>query len=250
MKKQDMITGDMSMARVMLENHVLLPLLSRFSIRYGGFGEMSVEEVCSKYGINTDFFLEIANAYLHESYTPSGDFFEISLGDMISYLRKTHDYYLNVAIPHIEKNIFHLVENSGLSVKEKDLVTGFFNDYKKEVLEHISIEEQEVMPYILELEKQSALSHPDREFVKKLSHYSIREFAKEHDRLEYSLENLSKLIIKYLPPFEEQELCVGLLRDMDYLVRDLVDHANMEDKVLVPRVSELEQQVLQKAGIK
>jgi len=238
-----MIDRKKSMAVAVLDNNTLLPLLSRFGIRLG-FGEMSVEEVCHKHGINTDFFLEIANAYIDDRYAPHEDFAHFSLGDMVSYLKSTHDYYLNVAIPHIEDQILHLLEHSQLSDKEKDLVTGFFDDYKKEVLDHISNEENEVLPYILELERQSARKVPEVAFIQKLRQYSIREFATEHDRLEYSLENLSKLIIRYLPPFDEQDRCVRLLRDLAELVKDLADHADMEDKVMVPRVAELEQQVL------
>ena len=111
---------------------------------------------------------------------------------------------------------------------------------------HISEEEQEVLPYILELEKQSVKADPDQVFIDKLRGYSIGEFALKHDRLEYSLENLSRLIIKYLPPFEDFDLCNQVLGDLVNLVKDLVDHANMEDKVLIPRVAELEQQLIRK----
>lgn len=242
-----MIDRKKSMASAVLQNNELLPLLARFGIRLG-FGEMSIEDVCTAQGINPDFFMEIANAYLDDRYTPNEDFANFSLEDMVSYLKSTHDYYLNVAIPHIENQILHLLKHSRLSTKEKDLVTEFFEDYKKEVLDHISNEENDVLPYILELEKQAAQNTPDTAFVQRLQRYSIREFATEHDRLEYSLENLSKLIILHLPPFDDQDLCVRLLREMADLVKDLSDHADMEDKVMVPRVEELEQQVLSKAS--
>ncbi|RPI42814.1 MAG: hemerythrin domain-containing protein, partial [Bacteroidetes bacterium] len=64
-----MITRNMSMCEAVLENHRLLPLFPRFNIRLG-FGEMSVEEVCSHFEVNTEFFLEIANAYLDVDYIP------------------------------------------------------------------------------------------------------------------------------------------------------------------------------------
>ena len=64
-----MITRDRAMYRVVLENLQLLPLLPRFNLK-PGFGEKSVEEICLDHGVNTDFFLEIANAYLDELYVP------------------------------------------------------------------------------------------------------------------------------------------------------------------------------------
>lgn len=241
-----MISKDISMGRAVLENHRLLPLFVRFSIRLG-FGEKSVEEVCRSHGINPDFFLEIANAYLDEAYVPHDDLSHFSLEAMVDYLKATHDYYVDVALPRMEKKIRRLLDQSDLSEKEATLVSEFFDDYKQDFMVHISREEQEILPYILELEKQSLKDWPDPGFLEHVKGNSIREFAKEHDRLEYSLENLSQLIIKYLPPFEDQNLCVRVLRDLAELVKDLADHADMEDKVLIPRVSELEQQLIQKA---
>ncbi|MEN8155793.1 MAG: hemerythrin domain-containing protein [Bacteroidota bacterium] len=242
-----MISKKMPMGHALLEHNRLLPLFARFNIRLG-FGEQSVEEVCQSHGVNTDFFLEIANAYLDEGFVPPDELSGFSLESMVEYLKATHSYYIEVALPGIEDKILRLLDRSELSKNEINLVTGFFNDYKQEFLAHISHEEKEILPYIVELEKQSLKPRPGPRFIERLKEYSIGEFAKEHDRLENSLENLSKLIIKYLPPFEDQELCIRVLRDLDELVEDLIDHADMEDKVLVPRVAELEKMVIQKAG--
>ena len=238
-----MITRDWPMYRVVLENHRLLPLLPRFNLKLG-FGEQSVEEVCCSHGVNCDFFLEIANAYLDEFYEPGEGLSLFSLDTMVSYITSTHSYYTQTALPMVEKKILRLMEDAALSDKQIRLVTGFFNDYEKDFLTHISQEEEDILPYVLELEKQSKQSQPDPDFIAHLRSYSIREFEKEHDRLETSLEHLSELIIKYLPPFEDVQLCHQVLNDLANLVKDLVDHANMEDKVLVPRVAELEKHLL------
>ena len=238
-----MITREESMYRVVSDHPRLLPLFPRFSLKLG-FGERSVEEVCSDCGVNTDFFLEIANAYLDDLYVPGEGLSLFSLGTVVSYLTSTHNYYTEIALPDVEEKVRRLMEHSSLSEKQIALVRSFFNDYKEYFLAHVSEEEQNILPYILELEKQAALEKPDPAFVTKLKTYSIREFEKEHDRLETSLEHLSTLIIKYLPPFEDIQLCHQVLNDLSALVRDLVDHADMEDKVLVPRVAELEEKLL------
>jgi len=54
----------------------------------------------------------------------------------------------------VEEKIFSLLEQSSLSDKEIRLVTDFFNDYKADFLDHISREDQQVLPYILELEDE------------------------------------------------------------------------------------------------
>ena len=237
-----MINREMAMCRAVLENNRLLPLFARFNIRLG-FGEKSVEEVCRINEVDPAFFMEIANAYLEEDDIPREDLAHFPLTSMVKYLRATHAYYLEVALPRVELLIGQLLNQPELSKKEVNLLSGFFEDYKKEFMQHIFQEENEVLPYILELEKQSLPELPDPEFMSSMKVYSISKFEQEHDRLEYSLENLSRLIIKYLPPLKNQELCLKVLAELADLVKDLVDHANMEDKVLIPRVSDLEQEV-------
>ena len=242
-----MITRERPMYRVVLENLQLLPLLPRFNLK-PGFGEHSVDEVCRAHGINTDFFLEIANAYLDELYVPGEGLSLFSLGTMVDYITSTHSYYTAIALPSVEEKIHRLLEQSELSEKEVHLVTNFFNDYKKDFMAHISQEEDHILPYVLELERQSTLENPDPEFILKLRSYSISEFEKEHDRLEVSLKHLSELIIKYLPPFDDLHLCHEVLTDLARLMKDLVDHADVEDKVLIPRVAELESILLNRAS--
>jgi regulator of cell morphogenesis and NO signaling len=231
------------MYRVLLENLQLLPLLPRFNLK-PGFGELSVEEVCRAHDVNTDFFLEIANAYLDELYVPGEGLSLFSLSTMVNYISATHSYYKNIALPTVELKLHRLMEHSRLNEKEIRLLTTFFNDYKKDFMIHLSQEEEHILPYILELERQASLAKPDPEFVQKLQTYSIREFEQEHDRLETSLKHLSELIIKYLPPFDDLQLCHQVLNDLSVLMKDLVDHADMEDKVLIPRVAELERSLI------
>ena len=242
-----MITRERLMYRVILENLQLLPLLPRFNLK-PGFGELSVDEVCQAHEVNTDFFLEIANAYLDELYIPGEGLSLFSLDTMVNYITSTHAYYTDIALPTVEEKIHRLMEGSKLSEKEIHLVTNFFNDYKKDFMAHITQEEEHILPYVLELERQSDLQKPDPGFIQKLQSYSISEFEKEHDRLEISLKHLSELILKYLPPFDDLHLCHEVLNELAGLMKDLVDHADVEDKVLIPRVAELESSLLNSAN--
>ncbi len=241
-----LIRETQSMADAILENDQILSLLLRFDIELG-FGERTVDEVCCSSGVNTAFFLEIVNAYVNDDYVARTDFSQFSLAIVVEYLKKTHAYYLNTGLPKIEEQVNRLIANSALSDDKKKLVLTFFGDYKKEFLDHVMKEEEMVLPYILEIEVQAGKTSPDPQFVNRVKEYSINQFAREHDRLEVSLANLAELIIKYLPPFKNRELCDQILADLFTLEKDLIDHAAMEDKILVPKVAELENEILKHA---
>lgn len=236
------------MADAILENNQIITLLPRFNIEFG-FGEKTVDKVCKINGVNTNFFLEIVNSYISDDYVTKSDFSLFSLSTVVDYLKKTHVYYLTVGLPKIEKLILSLIDNSTLSKEKKSLVITFFNDYKKDFLNHIMKEEEEVLPYILKIEDQSKMQVPDAAFINIIEENSINNFAREHDRLEDSLANLAALIIKYLPPFKNRELCDHILSELFALKDDLIDHASMEDKVLVPKVADLEEELLQRISL-
>lgn len=238
-----LIIESQSMADVVLENPRVLSLLPRFEIGLG-FGEKTIDEVCCSNNVNTSFFLEIVNSYINDEYVARADLSEFPLSVVVEYLRKTHSYYLTSGLPKIEASINKLIAGSLLSEEKKKLVLTFFDDYKQEFLDHIMKEEDSILPYILEIEEQAGKEQADKAFLDRLKKYSISQFAREHDRLEDSLANLAELIIKYLPPFKDRELCDQILSDLFALKEDLIDHAAMEDKVLVPRVADLERELL------
>ena len=241
-----MITKELSMAQVILDHQQLIPLLPRFNIKMG-VGEASVEEVCKRHSVDVDFFLEICNSYIEETFDAQNNLLVFSLDTVIDYLVNTHFYYTEIALPELERQIHSLISGSDLSKEKKDLVITFFNDYKHDFLSHIQKEELEIIPYIRDLERQLKKSDPDQHFIQKIHTYSINDFAREHDPLENSLTNLSKLIIKYLPPFKNWGLCNHILCDLSRLVKDLIDHADIEDRVLIPRVAELEKELIEKS---
>ena len=229
------------MADVILNNHHLLSVISRFDINLG-FGDKTVEEVCQKHGVNVDFFLEIVNAFNEPDYFPENHLESFPLSLIISYLKKTHQYYLARKIPEIDSMITSLVKESEKpSQKELKLIKKFFHDYKEYLTNHIEREENVVYPYILKLEqyyKDSSSVTPAE--IQKLKDYAIARYVDEHEDIEESLFDLKSLIIKYLPPQKNNILCFKILGQLGHLEKDINDHSNVENRVLVPRVSLME----------
>lgn len=237
------ITKDMKMADVIHHNYSLLPVITRFGINLG-FGDKTVEEVCNDHFINNEFFLEITNSFVDDEYIPQKDLHSFSVKLIVDYLQKTHDYYLTEKIPEMEKMIGEMVIKSGADTQKSELVRNFFNEYHEELKNHINREEQRVQPYVLEIEnafEKGSLNAPLR---KKILEYSINDFAKEHDNVEEKLYDLKNIIIKYLPPCSDKALCNRLLMELFRLEKDLKAHAELEDKVLIPKIAGMEEYLL------
>lgn len=230
------------MAEMVMSNHHLLSVISRFDISLG-FGEKTIQEVCQQYQVNVDFFLEIVNAFNEPEYFPEKHLETFSLSLIISYLKKTHAFYLGRKIPELEGLIEKLIaENEGKHSKELGLIQKFFVEYREHLSKHIEREEKVVYPYILRLEeyyKNPALFQKAQ--VDTLKAYAIERYVDEHEDIEDSLFDLKSLMIKYLPPQENQVLCYKILGQLGHLEQDINEHSNMENRVLVPRVRLMEE---------
>jgi len=226
----EIFTKDHKVIYLIRSNYNLLPVINRFGIMLG-FKDKSIEELCEEKKINTEFFLAIVNTYHNEEYFPEDQFLSFSPVLIVQYLKKTHQYYIKYVLPKIETLLEQLVSGCESNCKELDMIDAFYKKYKKELLLHIKEEEENVFPYVLNLieNKHSALPK-----------YTIHSFEKEHSNVDIKLNDLKNLIIKYLEPVYDENICNEFLISLLRFEKDIKDHARIEDKILIPQVNTIE----------
>jgi regulator of cell morphogenesis and NO signaling len=84
--------------------------------------------------------------------------------------------------------------------------------------------------------------------MKKIKKNPIENYERSHSNIEEKLSDLKNLIIRYLPPVLCRELCQKILIGLFRLEADIENHQRIEDKVLVPKVKQLELKVLEICG--
>lgn len=230
----------MKMADMIHLNYLLLSVVNRFGMNLG-FGDDTIEEQCKKHNINTEFFLEIVNTFNDKNYFPQKRMQSFSVMDIIGYLQKTHKFYLELKLPYIESMISELIAQNQGHEKNLSLLVHFFKEYERELINHIEREEKVVYPYIKEIEKALDAKLKDKILFDKMNAYPIDKYEGEHDNVEEKLFDLKNIIIKYLPPLENSNMLNRVLNELFKLEKDLNDHSRIEDKVLVPKVSQMEE---------
>ncbi len=222
------------MANILTADRRAMVLMPRFGIDMG-FGDKTVKEICREKKIDPDFFLLMVNVFLHPHHFPDKKLQNTDPDLLLTYLANSHDYYIREKIPSLKALVDELLEK--LTFPVKDQLFKFFTDYIEEVLEHIDYEEKTVFPYISDL-----VSQPNPIVSTRWSTgYNIRLFEEKHDNIEVKLSDLKNLLIKYFPPAEDRYLRIRILNELFDLEQDLIDHARLEDKVLIPIVRQLEQ---------
>jgi len=225
------------LADVIHHDHQLLPVLNRFGIRLG-FGDQSVEDVCKSLGINAQFLIEILNTYHDPDYFPRERFLDFPLPMIVDYLKKTHLYYYTYYIPEIENQLNELIA-SAKGENNLPLLTRFYHKFKQELHEHLQYEDKFTFPYVIELHTmQNSGNLPASSGS--LPQKSIIEFEEAHSDVDSKLLDLKNIIIKYLQAGYDDNKCNTLLTTLFNFEDDLRDHARIEDKIMVPKVQQIE----------
>ena len=231
------------MADLIHLNYLLISVINRFGIQLG-FGDKTVDQVCKENQIDTYFFLEIVNAFHDKEYFPDKSLQTFSIKLIVKYLLKTHHYYLEEKVPELEVLINKMVKECYSDAENIDVLIQFFTEYKNELVTHTRREDEVVFPYALKIEEAIEKPENRKDLIVELKKYSIKDYMNEHDNIEEKLFDLKNIIIKYLPPPKNKNLCNTVLTELFNLEKDINDHSRIEEKVLVPKVVELEKKLL------
>ncbi|MDA3780250.1 MAG: hemerythrin domain-containing protein, partial [Bacteroidales bacterium] len=146
----------------------------------------------------------------------------------------------NFILPNFENQLLSIKRSGIGNTKDFELLNKFYLEYKNELLVHIKDEDKNIFPYVLAVQDIIDNKKSAKEFYSIFSNRSIANFEKEHENMEMKMNDLKNLILKYLPPIYDQNLCNRFLITLMNFEEDLRDHARIEDKILIPKVTELE----------
>ena len=231
MMKSRLFSSDSRLSDLVTAHPSLLAMLTRLGISLG-FGDRSIADVCESSGVDAEFFLLICNVYTFNNYVPStATILGTDMRDLVPYLEKSHQYYVDKRLPHIERHLDAIAKK--LDGRIGPVFLSFFKEYKKEVEDHFAHEERDVFPHI------RALMSGKRDKT-----YSIGEFIHTHSDIEGKLDDLLNIVFKYLPPQVDDDNVLDVVDDILRLSTDLKKHTFIEEKIMVPLVQHLENAIL------
>jgi regulator of cell morphogenesis and NO signaling len=220
------------MSDLICENYSMLLVMSRFGIPVG-FGDLTIEEVCTKDNVDVRTFLTVVNLLICGEKDPGEqDPGMLSIPSLITYLKNSHTYFLGFRLPTIRSKLIEVLDSSDSQISTA--IIRFYDEYVEQVKRHMEYEEQTLFPYI-----DSLLAG------KKDPFYQIKVFCMQHDQIDAKLSELKNIIIKYYSSGNTNELN-SVLFDIFSCSGDLASHNFIEDHLLVPEISRLERNVRKK----
>jgi regulator of cell morphogenesis and NO signaling len=223
------------MEQLITTNYRLLNMLSRFGISLG-VADRSIEEVCRLNGVDCSTFLAVVNLFNNPD-NPQEDV-EFSTEELISYLQKSHTYYIDYRLPAIRAELEKATQSGGKQMQY--LILNYFDDYAAEVARHMNQENEEVFPYVQKL----LVAYRNGENLSGGKNPHI--FSEQHNSIDVRLGELIDIIVKYYPGGATNELNT-VLYDIFVCQQDLESHNLIEDVLLVPQVKKMEEALQKKS---
>lgn len=226
MKRMKLYEANDRMISLIRDNYSVLQALGAFGINLG-FGDKTVEEVCSSQNVDTYTFLMVVN-YIINGYRHQGPDESISVPTLLRYLRASHEYFLEFQLPAIRKSLVDALHDDD---RMQQLILRLYDSYSRNVLQHMKYEEQNLFPYVEGLLEG-----------KRCCDYDIDTFSKHHGDTMSKLQELKDILIKYLP---SNGLVNNKLTSTLYYIYNneewLLLHSNVEEEIFIPAIRTLEQ---------
>lgn len=224
-KHQSSYSRNDRMRDIINDNSILLTVINRFSISLG-FGDKSVASVCIDNDVDVDTFLAVINLISEKDLTG----YNIAIQPLIKYLRKSHHYILNYTLPAIKKSLIEGIQQTNTS-EIAMFILKFYDSYMQEVRKHMEYEDNVVFSYVENLIKGEVKDK-----------FQISDFSSRHEHMAGTLDELKELFI-YQYNQEDNDLISTALFQITLCGNDLMSHCEIENKLLFPAVSKLEDSI-------
>ncbi len=230
------ITLKTKIVDIINEDYTVLSILLRLNI-LPGYGEKTVTQVANENGLDPEFFMNILAAYTDPEYSNYEELINADVRLITGFLKKSHDFYKDEKIPELKKMFSQIIEQAIVKNNIK-IIEHYFNNYLEEFSIHMEYEEKQVFPYAEELDTVLRTGKASQSFLEGFKKFSIKEYVLQHeDSTQEKLEDLKNILMKYIPELKTYKTYYQVISKLYRLGKDLDNHMNLENKVLVPRLT-------------
>lgn len=202
----------------------VISLINRFGIMLG-VGDLTINEICQKHGVDTSFFLAVINTSLNDDYFPEKFIDKFSLDDVIDYLEKTDRYYLSVQLPNIERH-FNLLLSKSENNGNLPMLRGFFEEVRNEMNCFIHNDEAIWFPFFRNVIREG--------FKNKTKLPEGIPLPYNNHTLQDKLQDLISFFVIHLRGDYDKNLCVAVVSAIMFLEKDVCQNNRIRDRILRP----------------
>ncbi|MCH8905405.1 MAG: hypothetical protein IIA45_16010 [Bacteroidetes bacterium] len=217
--------------------------LQKSGVDYLAYLDVTLRQTCLSLNKSTNKILDSLNFKFPNIYRRAGDFNQYTIAELCKYLRESHHEYIREKLPFIESKLKYLSGND----KSISALAKLFTKFKTRFIEHIDYEETKFFPYLDRLQFCKSLTETELyEIYLSTKCFSVDKFIKNHSPVEEEIYDLQSIFQSELDEKVDNIHVPIILSEIQALIDDLEIHAQIEDKILVGKAEELEEDVQMK----
>ncbi|MDO5981423.1 hypothetical protein [Flavivirga spongiicola] len=236
-----MITSYTSPSEITLQHRITEHVFNRFGIDSSNTNQIIENTTLTE--INPDFLVDVLNVFCNYEDVDINLFSKYPVPVIVDYLTRSHKYYMEKILPEIGQSIAILLSNYPKSHPLLEILYKFYFKYKVDLQEHFNEEEETLFLYANSLYKAIFFKKEISFFIEFLQKNSIDDFVEEHSDTVENLSDIMNVLLQYEPPKTNKSSFRILLEKLKNFEYDLNIHAFIEDKVLITKLYDLEQNI-------
>lgn len=207
------------LSEAILTHPQLIPVINRLGVSLG-VGDQNIGMICSRRGIDADFFLSVINTFLDPDYFPVNARDTFTMEKTVDYLRKTAHYYVKVQLPNIRRHFASLLGRSGED-NNLERLYNFFEETSSQIGNIVEIDEHLVFPSLID-------GNTDGE---------ISMSVESHSEVEEKLHDLLYLFVAHLRGDYDRNLATAVVTSIFSLEKDYRQNNRIRRRILLPQVN-------------
>lgn len=179
--------------------------------------------------VSKAFKSQLKELFLETQNFKESDFDQFELSEILAYLKESHQYYLNVAMPKIENTLDQLCGKFKAQYLSLGILNIFLEKYKTQLKKHIDLEEKVLFLFVENL-LEGSFSKQNKDFV-------FNHFLHTHnDNVILHLVELKNDLMTLDPELKGNLVFQILFDQLNNFQFDLMVHGLIEDTIFIQKV--------------
>lgn len=212
-------------------------VLERFGIDYLADSNRTLADVCGEMEIELFYILEHLSYCDLEDEGSERNWNNASISDLIDYIVKAHHAWLKDILPWLSEKLLRIEAYSNDIYPNIKEVRQIFDEYRKEMEDHLAMEEVMLFPACRKLEKST--SSPRLHFDTVST--PVRVLVEEHHEAGASLYKIKELMNDFLVPDNADNILSAVLGAFRELEIKMEEHMRLENDILFQKAIKAEE---------
>jgi len=238
-----MSSNGITVGQIVAENYSTATVFESFGIDFCCKGNLSLEQACSKKGIDIDKVRKALDQSIGSSKEDHVDVSNWPLDLIVDYIEKKHHRYVEERIPILLQYLDKLCKVHGNSHPELFDIYGLFHKSAGELISHMKKEEFILFPYVRKMMKalREGVNPTEPRFG--TVENPISAMMHEHEAEGNRFEKIAALSKGYTPPVDACNTFKASYALLEEFQKDLHRHIHLENNILFPAAIKMEQEI-------